>query len=538
MSSIRISVLVSILVATLLGAAEAKPGTVCVACTVLVSSLANSVRFHGREWVDKEAKEYCSKHSIKILRPFCEQILEKAGNEIIYLLEKRASPDDICQNYNYCKNPKCKAFPDWPKAGAQHVEALLADYAKTSARHTPISIPDEPMAFDGVDHHQMLLEVNQNIRSSWIDDLIHYLEKIIIKLNPGLKDGLERVVQEHLPFSDEDGDRFSTMERLRGTHWRGRDCNDHNAEVRPGRAALNGDMEFDSNCNGIFGQDKDGKSYEEDLCANSGARGLIVLGDSAAAHFHIDPTIIDPTRFGPKILAELIPQAEDELDFPYCGAYTGFETDPSKCPPGDDTPDSLYLRLKKQNRCNHRDYQNIGINGADSKLVADKYIQSMARNQTSDNPALVIHAVIGNDICESKPGVEYMTTPEVFREKVLKSMAILDDTLPKDSHVVFIGLVDGDALYRTLANLQHPIGATYADVYDFLICTEATPCAGWMTSDADARAATKGRMEELNAVYAQIVKGACLPHQSPCGRVSVCVCVVPCLCPGLQWCGI
>jgi hypothetical protein len=35
---------------------------------------------------------------------------------------------------------------------------------------------------------------------------------------------------EHLPLVDEDGDRYSTWPYLRGSDWRGKDCNDSGTE--------------------------------------------------------------------------------------------------------------------------------------------------------------------------------------------------------------------------------------------------------------------------------------------------------------------
>ncbi len=49
-----------------------------------------------------------------------------------------------------------------------------------------------------------------------------------------------------------------------------------------------GDVFGDSNCNGVWGYDLlKLKSYEDELCAGTGQRGLIMLGDSATAHFHV-----------------------------------------------------------------------------------------------------------------------------------------------------------------------------------------------------------------------------------------------------------
>ena len=39
---------------------------------------------------------------------------------------------------------------------------------------------------------------------------------------------------------------------MRGTNWRGKDCDDFNHNVHPGARPVNSDVEVDSNCNGIF----------------------------------------------------------------------------------------------------------------------------------------------------------------------------------------------------------------------------------------------------------------------------------------------
>jgi len=49
-------------------------------------------------------------------------------------------------------------------------------------------------------------------------------------------------------------------------------------------------------------------------------------------------------------------------------------------------------------RCNHRDFQNIGVNGARTGSMAPPgTINSFRRNQTTDAPAIVFYAPIGND---------------------------------------------------------------------------------------------------------------------------------------------
>jgi len=60
--------------------------------------------------------------------------------------------------------------------------------------------------------------------------------------------------------------------------------------------------------------------------------------------------------------------------------------------------DSIYLRMRALNRCNHRDYQNLSRNGAATNTVL-AYMQSVARNRTKDRPALFIYGLYGNDVC-------------------------------------------------------------------------------------------------------------------------------------------
>jgi acyloxyacyl hydrolase len=45
----------------------------------------------------------------------------------------------------------------------------------------------------------------------------------------------------------------------------------------------------DHDCNGIYGADDDGVSFEEKFCSGTERRGVVILGDSATAHFHVPP---------------------------------------------------------------------------------------------------------------------------------------------------------------------------------------------------------------------------------------------------------
>lgn len=54
----------------------------------------------------------------------------------------------------------------------------------------------------------------------------------------------------------------------------------------------------------------------------------------------------------------LLDVLSNEIDWPQYSGITGFESNPNF------PTDSLYQTLLQRNRCNHRDYQNIGVNGA------------------------------------------------------------------------------------------------------------------------------------------------------------------------------
>lgn len=47
----------------------------------------------------------------------------------------------------------------------------------------------------------------------------------------------------------------------------------------------------------------------------------------------------------------------------------------------------------------HRDFQNIGVNGARAGDMNETIVRYMSRNPMTDQPALVVYALIGNDVC-------------------------------------------------------------------------------------------------------------------------------------------
>ena len=97
---------------------------------------------------------------------------------------------------------------------------------------------------------------------------------------------VNRFAENHLPIFDLDNDTFSSISTFRGYNWKGKDCDEFNSDIYPGRKT--GNKYFDHDCNGIHGvsiQDK--KPYESLCCDGTTRLGVAVIGDSAGAHFSI-----------------------------------------------------------------------------------------------------------------------------------------------------------------------------------------------------------------------------------------------------------
>lgn len=99
-----------------------------------------------------------------------------------------------------------------------------------------------------------------------------------------------------------------------------------------------------------------------------------------------------------------------------------------------------------------------------------------------------------------------MTTVEKFHENVISALKYLDTILPNGSHVLFIGIVDGRILWDEMHNRTHPLGVTYAKVYEWLLCLKANPCVAWLNPDKNLRDAASQRAAELSQQYELIIK--------------------------------
>lgn len=190
--------------------------------------------------------------------------------------------------------------------------------------------------------------------------------------------------------------------------------------------------------------------------------GVAILGDSATAHFRIPPNYFVAANLSYATFANLVRNVENELDFPMLSWSTGHLDTSNFAPDVDGPMDSIYKRLRENNLCNHNDYQNIGVNGADSASMVNtlQYILSRDNRLSSlpQKPLLLFMAMIGNDVCNSQP--HSRTTPDEYHDNFLKTILDLDTRLPKGTKVVLIGLVDGRILYESMHDKIHPIGST------------------------------------------------------------------------------
>ena len=259
-----------------------------------------------------------------------------------------------------------------------------------------------------------------------VSDETRYFCGIYIKIF-GKMFGVKNI-GEHTPQHDRDSDGYGPNPTLRGWHWRGYDCDDSlvgGANIHPGintetNAITNKwDKSHDSNCNGIHGIDSETNTPYEELYCNNKPRGIMTLGDSATAHFHIPQNILIPETWNDKTFKDLAEMGENEVDWPHLSWGTGFEnvkpnyevdfTSTNNVP---DT-NSLYMRMREWNRCSHNDYQNNGVNGGDSVNMQKDHgiMYSATRNNKTDLPLVVPLAVIGNDICNGHDDtLERMTT--------------------------------------------------------------------------------------------------------------------------------
>jgi acyloxyacyl hydrolase len=389
----------------------------------------------------------------------CDAFMTLLGPAIIAGLEARETPDRICQDLDVCRDRTCNLFP-----------------APSSSSSSSSSPPGRRRAGEGP----------AGSIAEWLEALV------------------QKFASRHEPPLDLDGDLHSSDPTFRGSDWRGRDCDDADPAVRPGREVVDGDRLRDSDCNGIAGVDPaTGRSYEDLWCRGSGARGVGVLGDSVGAHFEAPPSWFNVSAWGPDTFVGALARLENEVDLPWASFTTGHRPNGTAGLLG--PVQSLYLENRRRNLCSHRDYLNQGNNGERSTTVR-AMAPSLGRNASrADRPLSLVLELVGNDVCSGHKDVPArFTPPAAFRANILATLAYLDATLPAGSKVLLMGLADGGLLWPALHNRTHPIGVPYERFFDYLNCLGISFCYGWTASNATVRALTTEWAGKLTAVLQDI----------------------------------
>ena len=451
-------------------------GVACAGCTILTGLVEQLAEIYNTS-IDTALAKFCGFLPDGFLEA-CEALVVEYGPTVVELLEKRETPDVVCLALGICTNQTgqvCRLFP-------------LPSSAEISLRERVAAARERAWHLRG--------------RAESFPDLCNIpAVKPICEL-------VDRFGDDHLPLDDVDGDYFSDMQTFRGSDWRGRDCNDLDSEVHPGRHTTD-DAVFDTNCNGIFGVDPEtGETYEKQWCEGTRPMGTVLLGDSAGAHFHIPPAWVTSSELSVEVFRDMFFILENEFDWPMLSSATGYKN--STWPDISGPVDSAYLRLREINRCNHRDYQNIGVNGARSGAMADSIVKSLARNGDKDKPVFLMFALVGNDVCSGHHGSAHMTTPTEFYQNNLETFRYVDSKVAPGSVLIANGLVDGRVLYDSLHNRTHPIGSlhndvTYATLYDYLNCLDISPCFGWLNSNKTWRDFTTEQAMQLNNALKALV---------------------------------
>ena len=294
----------------------------------------------------------------------CSLFLHIFGPVAMRLIDLGVSPDKIC-----------------------YASGLCYDVKGTGMCHL------FPVSDDSFDQIPMLniTEVEKKLVSYMIIQTLPWICWI-----PGVKqlcDAFWNAFHRVRPGLDVDDDGHSPVEGLRGSLWRGRDCHDGNGEIHPGRRPYEGDILSDTNCNGIQGMNlTSGLAYEEELCGESGPRGVIYIGDSVGAHFHVPPQWFSPLEMSNEIFTNITDVVSREADWPDVSFATGFRNSTMPKLISGKT-DSIYLRMRERNRCNHRDYHNLARNGANSSDTL-YYMKAMGK-KARDLPAILFYSLIG-----------------------------------------------------------------------------------------------------------------------------------------------
>lgn len=467
---------------TLLGGVNGGGG--CAGCTLVVGLFEQVLQLNNGNSASVSAA-LCTPMKNDLERGICNDVLNALLPVIQTYRNEGLTADAACHALNSCKTeagqPTCHLFPTKPNAKRLHELVASTDGRAFRQRHAHTLFTERAMELLGA--------------PDWI-----------CKILPEICQ-----VADHLPAFDSDNDTFSYSEKtLRGTYWRGKDLDDLDQTIHPGRASS--DALFDENCNGISGVDESGAPYEDKFCKGTGEMGIAILGDSATAHFSLPPSMLNASDFSYGTYKDIISNVEDELDWPQISWSTGHLNNSQFYPnywQNIEPTHSVYKFLKQTNLCNNNDYQNLGVNGARaSNLLSFAQLLGRVNNVhgggVQHKPLMLFMAMIGNDVCNSKCDVSSMTTTEQYYQHFLDAVIYADGVLAPGSVQVLVGLADGRVLYDYMHARIHPIGSvnqdvTYTDLYDFLNCLQISPCCTWMNSNETIRNRGSAHAANLSA---------------------------------------
>jgi acyloxyacyl hydrolase len=94
------------------------------------------------------------------------------------------------------------------------------------------------------------------------------------------------------------------------------------------------------------------------------------------------------------------------------------------------------------------------VNGARSSNILD-WMQRLGRSSKLDRPMILFYHLVGNDVCSTHEDFTHMTTPDEFYNNIKKSLDYMETALAPDSHIIFIGLAQGNNLFNFLSNRTH-----------------------------------------------------------------------------------
>jgi acyloxyacyl hydrolase len=322
----------SLLVSSLMSTASADLDN-CLYCTVvvtLVEEIALTQGLSGTAAFDLVCAALAKGSTLPVLTG-CDYFGKKAGPIIDNALVHNLSPDIVCQQLGDCDG-SCKLFASWPPAFETMVNAENSPVVNLKDKIHAI-VKDGVDLLDGSVLGLLFPSTSETSANTsvgvggWVGNLIQFLEKILGEFTAA---EIDRVFNQHLPLKDSDLDGFGAAPTLRGYDWRGRDCDDSNKNIYPGTIPADSDKQVDSNCNGIFGMDnKTGVAFEDEFCSGAySPRGLIIVGDSATAHFSVPPAWLTAKSFTVETMDGLLGIATDELDWPACSWSTAHK-DPS-----------------------------------------------------------------------------------------------------------------------------------------------------------------------------------------------------------------